>query len=166
MVLEITQDELKQKITKDILSELPQWFGTEDAVNVYVRQCTGMPFFAYSLDDRYVGFIFLKLHNSFSAEICAMGVIEDYRRNGIGGALMNKTLEYCLNNNIEFLQVKTLDDSYPDYYFKITRDFYTAMGFRPLECIPALWDEENPCLIMILHVASQIQRIAQKQKGK
>ena len=90
-----------------------------------------------------------------------MGVIEDHRRNGIGRALMNKCTEYCIENNIEFLQVKTLDSSFPDYYFKITRDFYTAMGFRPLECIPMLWDEENPCLIMIMHVASQIQKSIQ-----
>ncbi|HEY8390745.1 MAG TPA: GNAT family N-acetyltransferase [Clostridia bacterium] len=152
MVVEIKQDELKREITKDILSTLPQWFGTSEAVQIYVRQSSNSPFFAYVVDDKYVGLLFLKVHNDYSAEICAMGVLEDYRRQGIGRALMNKCLEYCEQNNIEYLQVKTLDSSFPDYYFKITRDFYTAMGFKPLECIPSLWDEESPCLIMIMHV--------------
>lgn len=165
MVIEITQDESKQKITKDILLTLPQWFGTEEAVNIYVRQSIGMPFFAYIIDGQHIGFVFLKLHNDYSAEICAMGVIEDHRRNGIGRALMNKCIEYCIKNKIEYLQVKTLDSSFPDYYFKITRDFYTAMGFKPLECIPSLWDEESPCLIMVMHVASRIQTLIQKQKS-
>ena len=30
-----------------------------------------------------------------------------------------------------------------------TRAFYLAMGFRPLEELRKLWDEANPCLIMV-----------------
>ena len=163
MVIEITQDEIKQNITKDVLSKLPQWFGA-DSVNIYVRQSVDSPFFTYMDKGQYIGFVFLKLHNSYSAEICAMGVVENYRRNGIGRALMAKCLDYCIEHNIEYLQAKTLDSSFPDYYYNITRDFYTAMGFRPLECIPTLWDEESPCLIMIMHVASQIQKVLPKSK--
>lgn len=151
VVIEITEEKAKQRITNDILSDLPQWFEIEESIQVYVRQCVKMPFFAYERDGQYLGFAFLKVHNYFSAEICAMGVLKEYHRQSIGRMLIKKCLEYCNKHNIEFLQVKTLDSS-NDKYYEITRNFYTAMGFRPLECISSLWNEANPCLIMITHV--------------
>ena len=30
-----------------------------------------------------------------------------------------------------------------------------AVGFRPLECIPELWDKDNPCLIMVMYLRRQ-----------
>ena len=27
-----------------------------------------------------------------------------------------------------------------------------SLGFRELECFPTLWDESNPCLIMIMKI--------------
>lgn len=155
MVVEITEEKLKQKITNDILSDLPEWFAVPESVQVYVRLSAKMPFFAYVRDGKYLGFAFLKVHNNFSAEICAMGVLSKYHRQGIGRMLINKCVEYCSERNIEFLQVKTLDESFDDEYYKMTRDFYAAMGFKPLECIPSLWNEENPCLIMIMHINCQ-----------
>lgn len=152
MVIEITEEKVKQDITKNILSSLPDWFGVPESVQVYVRQSAKMPFFAYIQNGQYVGFAFLKVHNDFSAEICAMGVLPQYHRQGIGRMLINKCIDYCRERNIEFLQVKTLDYSFDDDYYQITRDFYSAMGFRSLECIPSLWNEENPCLIMIMHI--------------
>jgi len=157
MVVEITEEKAKRRITEDILSALPQWFGVPESIQVYVRQCVNAPFFAYQHNGEYIGFVFLKLHNDFSAEICAMGVLKEYHRQGIGTMLINKCVDYCNNHKIEFLQVKTLDNSYCDYY-KITRDFYAAMGFKLLERIPTLWSEENPCLIMIMHIGCQLSR--------
>jgi hypothetical protein len=39
----------------------------------------------------------------------------------------------------------------PDY--ARTRRFYESRGFRPLEEIKGFWNEENPCLIMVKHLA-------------
>jgi GNAT superfamily N-acetyltransferase len=152
MVIEITEEKVKQNITNNILSSLPDWFGIPESVQVYVRQSSKMPFFAYKQDGQYIGFAFLKIHNIYSAEICAMGVLPQHHRQGVGRMLINKCIDYCRERNIEFLQVKTLDSSFDDGYYQITRDFYEAMGFRPFECIPSLWNEENPCLIMIMHI--------------
>lgn len=45
--------------------------------------------------------------------------------------------------------VKTLGESHPDKYYKLTREFYNRCGFYPLEEIKEIWGEENPCLIMV-----------------
>jgi hypothetical protein len=50
---------------------------------------------------------------------------------------------------VEYLQVKTLSDAHPDAGYARTRAFYQAMGFRPLQELPELWGEENPCLQMV-----------------
>jgi hypothetical protein len=48
-----------------------------------------------------------------------------------------------------FLQVKTLGPSNGDAGYALTRQFYLAMGFAPVEELTALWGPESPCLIMI-----------------
>ena len=55
---------------------------------------------------------------------------------------------------IEYLQVKTLSDTHPDAAYARTRAFYMAVGFRPLEEFKTLWNEENPCLLMVKSVRS------------
>ena len=52
-------------------------------------------------------------------------------------------------SSVEYLQVKTLGPSHPDENYASTRAFYLAMGFRPLEEFKHIWDEHNPCLIMV-----------------
>jgi ribosomal protein S18 acetylase RimI-like enzyme len=47
------------------------------------------------------------------------------------------------------MQVKTLGPSNPDPGYARTRAFYEALGFRPLEELKQIWDEQNPCLIMV-----------------
>lgn len=49
----------------------------------------------------------------------------------------------------EFLQVKTVDGASEDEYYKKTRLFYEAQGFKKLEVFPTLWDEHNPCLLLV-----------------
>ena len=39
---------------------------------------------------------------------------------------------------------------YQRRHFDRTRLFYEAMGFRALEVFPTLWDEWNPCLVMVM----------------
>jgi hypothetical protein len=48
--------------------------------------------------------------------------------------------------------VKTLGNSHPDKNYKSTREFYSAVGFYPLEEIKEIWGEKNPCLIMIKNI--------------
>ena len=36
-----------------------------------------------------------------------------------------------------------------------TRAFYRAQGFLPLQCLPEYWDQDNPCLLMVLPLSGQ-----------
>jgi len=89
----------------------------------------------------------VKQHTSFSAEIYVMGILPEMHRQGIGRALIDHAQEWLTNQGIEYLQVKTLGPSQPDVNYARTRSFYEAMGFRPLEEIKQVWDDQNPCLI-------------------
>jgi hypothetical protein len=46
--------------------------------------------------------------------------------------------------------VKTLGESSDYEYYKGTREFYGSVGFYPLEEIKEIWNDENPCLIMLM----------------
>jgi hypothetical protein len=62
---------------------------------------------------------------------------------------MNQAQDWLKHQGVEYLQVKTLGPSRSDENYDKTRAFYLAMGFTPLEEIPQIWDENNPCLILI-----------------
>ena len=151
-IREIEQASIKMNITNEILNDLPNWFGLPDYIKEYVDKSSKMPFWAMYNRDNAIGFISLKQNNKYTAEIYVMGIKELYHRHGIGKALFQKCYDYCKVNNIEFLQVKTVDESSADTSYAKTREFYKAMGFRPLECFNELWDASNPCLIMIMHI--------------
>ena len=64
--------------------------------------------------------------------------------------LLNRAAEAWLREQaVEYLQVKTLGPSREDAGYARTRAFYIALNFRPLEELKQLWDEHNPCLIMV-----------------
>ena len=37
--------------------------------------------------ERPVGFLAVKVHNAFTAEVCVMGILKEYHRMGIGSAV-------------------------------------------------------------------------------
>lgn len=144
--------DFKKLISRDILEGLPKWFGIPEAIDEYVEESSKMPFFACCDENIIIGFAAVKQHNIYSAELYVMGISETYHRKGIGKKLIEKCIEWCRENSIEFLQVKTLDKSHPDLNYAKTRRFYESIGFRPLECFPELWGESNPCLLMIMKI--------------
>ncbi|MBE6051054.1 MAG: GNAT family N-acetyltransferase [Clostridium sp.] len=99
-----------------------------------------------------MGFIAIKINNKYTSEIYVVGIEEEYHRKGIGKRLFDEVYKWCKNENYEFLQVKTLDESRENVAYEKTRKFYKAIGFRPLECIPEIWGNNNPCLIMIMKI--------------
>ena len=108
-----------------------------------------LPSFLVSSSAGLIGFLSLKLHNSYSAEIYVMGILPGMHRLGIGKALVNAAQTWLKLQATEFLQVKTLGPSDPDPNYARTRAFYLAMGFRPLEEFHQIWDANNPCLILV-----------------
>ena len=153
-VREIFDMDAKSSICNEILRTLPNWFGIEASIVDYVEKVRIMPFYAALKYDKIIGFVALKIHNLFTAEVCVMGVLQENHRQGVGTLLIKSCEKYCVDNNIEYLTVKTLDESRECDDYKKTRQFYMSMGFRPLEVFPLHWDEDNPCLFMAWHIPS------------
>lgn len=139
----------KAAVCEPILRSLPDWFGIEQAIMDYLTEVDHLPTFLAYDTDAVVGFLSLKLHNPSSAEVYVMGTKPESHRKGIGRALINRAQTWLMSQSIEYLQVKTLGPSHSDENYAKTRDFYAAMGFKPLEEFKQIWDEHNPCLIMI-----------------
>lgn len=148
MVLFINDKIEKQKIAKEILSKLPEWFGIPESTQEYIDNCIDMPFWIEKEDNIIKGFITLKETSIYTAEIYVMGVLKNYHNNGIGKMLFNAFYNYAKQHNYEFIQVKTVKQGVYDIY-DITNKFYKNLGFKELECFPTLWDKSNPCQIYI-----------------
>ena len=131
-----------------ILRSLPDWFGIESSIVQYVKDVEDMPTFLCRHDGDMVGFLTIRRHNQFSAEIHVVGVLPTRHRQGLGNALLTRAEEWLQTDGVEFLQVKTQGPSRPDEDYDKTRLFYESVGFRALEEFPTLWDE-NPCLLMV-----------------
>lgn len=147
----IGDSDQKVEICERILRNLPEWFGIEESTKGYIEECRKLPFFAYYKENQFVGFIALKETSPYTAELCVMGVLKEYHRQHIGEALFHSFYTYAKQKHYEFLQVKTVDAGHHEEYDR-TRMFYEQLGFRKLECFPTLWDEWNPCLVMVMAI--------------
>lgn len=139
----------KSSVCEPILRALPQWFGIEEAIVHYGNEIERLPTFLACQANTVVGFLSVKQHNPYAAEVYVMGIRVEAQRQGIGQALMQQAEEFLRGQAVEYLQVKTLAPSHPDLNYAKTRAFYLAVGFRPLEELSGLWGEQNPCLLMI-----------------
>jgi len=135
-----------------ILRGLPDWFGIEAAILNYEQEIEHLPTFLAKANGQVLGFLSLKQHNPYSAEIYVMAVRPESHRGGIGRALVEAAEFYARKLGVQYLQVKTLGPSNPDEHYAKTRAFYEAMGFRPLEEFRKIWDENNPCLVMVKRI--------------
>ena len=152
IIKEIYNPNEKSAICNEILRALPDWFGIEESIVDYVKQVRSMPFYSAYKNDNAIGFVTVKMHNRYTAEVCVMGVLSEYHRLGIGKDLIRCCENYCRENEIEFLTVKTLDESRACDEYNKTRLFYLSQDFRPLEVFPLLWDKDNPCLFMAKYI--------------
>lgn len=147
-LVEIIDKQEKSMICENILRALQNWFGIEESIVEYKKITREMPFYAVKKEGIPVGFAAVKVHNPYTAEMCVIGVLQEYHRQGIGKMLVDRCVQYCTEQGMEYLTVKTLDESRESRSYEKTRRFYYAMGFRPLEVFKTLWNEENPCLFM------------------
>lgn len=149
MVREVTLPAEKQKIARTILADLPDWFGIPESTAAYVADCGKCTLLADFEQDEAVGFAALKPTSPQTAELYVMGVKKALHRQGIGARLFEALRARAKEEGYRFLQVKTVAAGcYPEY--DRTRLFYEAMGFSALEVFPTLWDENNPCLVMVM----------------
>jgi GNAT superfamily N-acetyltransferase len=143
------QSEGAGETVRRVLATLPTWFGIPESVDDYVAKADAHPTLVAMLRGDDVGILTLVVHTPYAAEIYVMGVVPEHHREGIGRQMIEFAETWLRGRDIEYLQVKTLSPRSPDAGYVKTRDFYFALGFRPLEEFPDLWQPENPALQMI-----------------
>jgi ribosomal protein S18 acetylase RimI-like enzyme len=136
---------------EQILRDLPEWFGIEEAILQYRWEIETMETSVVEVSGTLAGFITLNIHNDYSAEIHVLAMKPAYHGLGIGRRLVAFGEEKLIARSVEYLQVKTVGPSLPNDFYARTRNFYFHLGFRPLE-ETNLWGDRNPCLIMVKHL--------------
>ena len=135
-----------------LLALLPDWFGIESSVEEYVAAADELPAYlawpAAGGGSHPVGIMLVARHFPETAEIHLLAVEPDLHRSGVGRALVSALERDLIADGVRLLEVKTLGPSHPDTGYALTRRFYQAMGFLPVEEIADLWPD-NPCLVMV-----------------
>ena len=150
-VRQISDPDQREKIAREILEALPDWFENVEAREGYIRDSRERITFAAEKDGRVVGFLCLKETGKATVELAVMGIRMEYHRKGIGSALFGAAKAYAVAAGYEFMQVKTVRmGMYEDY--DRTNRFYLSLGFRELEVIPEVWGDENPCQIYVMYL--------------
>ena len=153
----VTSGEQAPGTVSRLLRSLPGWFGIESSIADYVAKAHELPaYLAWPVSEpggpvtepQPAGVLLAARHFPVSAEIYLMAVAPALHRRGAGRALVGALEDDLIADGVQFLQVKTLGPAHPDTGYARTRQFYTSMGFQPLEEIHGLWPD-NPCLIMV-----------------
>ncbi len=142
----------KSLYTEKVLRRLPDWFGIETALADYVAGVSKLPFWVAMDGDDCVGVAAVKIHHGHTGEIYVMGILPEYHRRGIGMQLMEAADIYFKGNGCKYVVVKTLSALVKSNHYHRTRKFYLSVGFEPLITLTEVWDEDNPCLIMIKRI--------------
>lgn len=148
IVIEKVEDaERKAGIVEEVLLDLPDWFGLPESTKQYILDARELPLWVAKNCNKIIGFITLKETSESTCEIHCMGIKKAYHGKGIGKKLQD-TFEGFAKERYEYVQVKTVDEGHYKEYDQ-TIAFYKSVGFKKMEVFPTLWDEWNPCLILI-----------------
>lgn len=141
----------KEKIARQVLNDLPEWFGLPESTENYIIESQEMPFLACYDGDKAIAFVALNATSKDCADIFVMGVMKDYHRKGVGRKLYKAYEDLAKSLGYNYSQVKTVQSGHYKEY-DITNSFYLAMGYKELECFPDMWDEWNPCQIYVKYI--------------
>ncbi|MEB3072476.1 GNAT family N-acetyltransferase [Parvimonas sp. C2] len=151
IIKEIVDIKEKEKISREILNDLPEWFGMLESTEEYITDSQDKPFIACFMDNEAVGFVVLNSTSVDCADIFVMGIKKNYHRMGIGRKLNDAYEELAKRLGYTYTQVKTVQSGYYKEY-DITNNFYKSVGYKELEVFPTLWDEWNPCQVYIKYI--------------
>lgn len=149
LLKQLTETEEKQKIVREVLEALPDWFGIPEAREVYIKDSAEQICIAAFDGEQAVGFLCLKETGKDTMELAVMGVRREYHRQGVGRDLFANAKEIAGKAGYSFMQVKTVQMGKYEDYDKTNR-FYISLGFKEFEVFPTLWDEANPCQIYVM----------------
>ncbi len=147
IITKVENSEEKGEIVSEVLLDLPEWFGLPESTKHYIQYSKQLPLWVARNDVGTIGFITLAESSVETGDLHCMGIKKAYHRKGIGKQLY-LALEQYAKNKYKYLQVKTVDEGHYKEYDQ-TIAFYKSVGFSKLEVFPTLWDEWNPCLVMI-----------------
>lgn len=151
IIKEIVDIKEKEKISREILNDLPEWFGMPESTEEYITDSQDKPFIACFMDNEAVGFVVLNATSDDCADIFVMGIKKKYHRMGIGTKLNDAYEKLAKKLGYTYTQVKTVQSGHYKEY-DITNNFYKSVGYKELEVFPTLWDEWNPCQIYIKYI--------------
>lgn len=147
IITKVESPEEKEEIVSEVLLDLPDWFGLPESTEHYIKHSKQLPLWVGKNHAETIGFITLAESSADTGDLHCMGIKKAYHRKGIGRKLYFELEKYA-KHKYKYLQVKTVDEGYYKEYDQ-TVAFYKSVGFSKLEVFPTLWDEWNPCLIMI-----------------
>ena len=132
-----------------IVRGLTEWFGIEEGIAEARGYLETQKGFVAEEHGRLLGFLTWASEFPESLEMTWMAVAAHAHRRGIGRHLVDALVQEAGRSGCEMVLVKTLAETHPSPEYAATRAFYTSMGFRRLTVLPELWDEANPCLVMV-----------------
>lgn len=149
-ITEIQEQQKKSIYTREVLESLPEWFGNKASLEEYVEKVQELPFWAaLDREGQMPGVFSVRLHYGHTGDIYVCGVRPECHRMGIGKALYGEAERFFQEKGCKYAMVETLSDMVDYMPYEKTRHFYESMGFEPLITLTEMWDENNPCLIMV-----------------
>ena len=127
-IKEITDKKEKEIISRDILNDLPEWFGMPESTEEYIKDSQDKPFLACFIDNEAAGFVVLNATSKDCADIFVMGIKKKYHRMGAGRKLNAAYEEMAKKLGYTYSQVKTVKMGHYKEY-DITNQFYISMGY-------------------------------------
>ncbi len=100
-------------------------------------------------ESEVIGFTLVRQRYEHSAEITFAAVQPGRQGQGVGTALLAKTLNVLEDHGVAVVEVKTLDASAGYEPYVATRAFWERRGFVQIDCIDPLpgWEPGNPSAI-------------------
>lgn len=151
VIKEINDKTEKERISKEVLNDLPEWFGMPESTAEYIIDSQDKPFLACFHQDEVVGFIVFNETSPDCADIFVMGVKKKFHRKGAATQLNDEYEKLAKSLGYSYSQVKTVQSGHYDEY-DVTNKFYKSVGYKELEVFPTLWDEWNPCQVFIKYL--------------
>jgi ribosomal protein S18 acetylase RimI-like enzyme len=135
-----------------IVASLPHHFGNQEGRAEAARKVRTQPGLVAVVDGAVAGFLTVERHFDQAAEISWMAVHADYRRRGLGQALVGRLCRDLAAEGRRVLTVLTVSpsdpgDEPPDGY-QATRAFYAKVGFVLAMDLPGLWPDDSAVLMV------------------
>ena len=122
-VYQVTAPDEKERISREILEALKDWFEIPETREAYIRESREQPFLAAEHDGRAVGFLCLKETGKATVELAVMGVKAEYHRQGIGRTLFREARRQAVDRNADCGGMRLAEDGHADLFAESTAHF-------------------------------------------